>query len=291
MATDGNLINLLGMAKTAAIGGNQQEALTYFNRVLELDPNLSEAWLGKGRAAVWQSTIANIRTGEAIIAFNHAIATSSDETKFAVTTEAVEEINKVVVALYGISRDHLDQFASLDNTWEFFLNQVAQMLEALDQTKNWSPNNVTTLENIVHLCKDNIEGYRFRDQFNGHVPVAYSISPTYEALLRERLDQAVASLRALDASYTAPNIEKKQADACFVVTATMGDFEHPDVVLLRKFRDEWILSQPWGHFFVTSYYRIGPRLAAVIRSSEKLKKLSYHVIVVPAVKFARRRMP
>ena len=64
MASDGNIANLLGMAKTAAMGGNNQEALSYFNRVLEIDPTVSEAWMGKGAAAAWQSNLVNIRLPE-----------------------------------------------------------------------------------------------------------------------------------------------------------------------------------------------------------------------------------
>jgi hypothetical protein len=285
-----NVANLLGMAKTAAIGGNQAEALGYFNRVLELDPNSSDAWMGKGKAAGWQSTMVNIRTGEAIIAFNHAIATAPAESKFAVTNEAIEEINKIVAALYGISRDHLQEFAALDNTWEAYLNQVSQMIDALDHARSWDPTNRTTLDNIVHLCKDNIEGYSFRDQFNNNMPAAYSISESYEKLLRQKLTEAVDAIKTLDSSYAAPAIEKKQADACFVVTATMGDFDHPDVVLLRRFRDRWIRRQFWGDRFIEIYYFVGPIFAKAISNSSVMRRASLRWIVAPAVKFAKSKL-
>ena len=290
MNTDGNVLNLLGLARTAALGGNQQEALNYFNGVLEIDPTMSDAWIGKGKAAAWQSTMANIRLGEGIIAFGHAIATSPDETKTAVTNEVVGEINSVVVALYGIARDHLNEYAALDNTWVSYLGQISQLIDALNQAKLWSPVNRTTLDNIVHLCKDNIEGYTFRDRFNNNMPGAYSISESYEAVLRQNLNDAVDAIRSLDPAYAPPEIEKKTADACFVVTATMGDFNHPDVILLRQFRDVWIRKQSWGTAFIETYYRVGPTLASFIERSKPLKAVSYQVIVRPAVWLARRRM-
>ena len=46
-----SLSNLLGMARTALEADNVSEAESYFNRVLELDPRNSEAWIGKGKAA------------------------------------------------------------------------------------------------------------------------------------------------------------------------------------------------------------------------------------------------
>ena len=50
-----SITNLLGLARTADVAGNDAEAETYYNRVLELDPTISEAWIGKGKSAGWQS--------------------------------------------------------------------------------------------------------------------------------------------------------------------------------------------------------------------------------------------
>lgn len=278
------------MARTAMIGGNQQEALSYYNRVLEIDPSLSEAWIGKGKAAGWQSTLANFRLNETVIAFNHAIATTPEELKATVLAEIVDEANKIVVALYSIARGHLVEYASLDDTWPTYLSQVAQLIDTLDEIRKWSPTDRTTLENIVHLCRDNIEGYSFRDQFNNGIPVALGINENYEQLLRRRMDQAVAAMRSINPSYSPPVIEKKKADACFVVTATMGNFDDPNVILLRQFRDDWILKKSWGENFVDAYYRVGPILAVAIEKSAILRKISFRLIVQPAAWFARLRL-
>ncbi|RVD55408.1 hypothetical protein EN828_25255 [Mesorhizobium sp. M2D.F.Ca.ET.185.01.1.1] len=287
---DNGVANLLGMARTATAGGNQQEALTYYNRVLEIDPTISEAWLGKGKAAGWQSSLANLRLPEALIAFNHAIATATEGARPSITNEVVGEVNRMVVALYRVAREHMMEYASLDNTWESYLVQVSQMIDALDNVRAWSPSDRTTLENIVHLCKDNIEGYSFRNKFNNNMPMALGISETYERLLRERMNQAAAAIRSMDGSYSPPSIEKKQAEACFVVTATMGDPQHPQVLLLRRFRDEWILKRRWGKAFVDFYSKVGPPLAAVIEGSKLLRRLSFILIVKPAARFAHSRL-
>lgn len=146
------------------------------------------------------------------------------------------------------------------------------------------------LENIVHFCKDNIEGFSYRDTFNNNVPAAHSIMPTYENLLRTRMNVAVEAIRATDQAYVVPTIEKKKADACFVVSATMGDHDHPHVILLRRLRDEWLRQRPGGRQFIAGYYRVGPALAFLIGRSEMLRRLSYRLIVRPAVRFAMRRM-
>ena len=51
---------------------------------------------------------------------------------------------------------------------------------------------------------------------------------------------------------------------CFVVTAACGSQQSPDVLTLRQFRDEVLLTTRWGSVAVAVYGRIGPRLARTI---------------------------
>lgn len=282
-----SVANLLGMARTASIAGNQAEAETYFNRVLELDPRNSEAWLGKGKAAAWQSSIANIRTHEMAVAFGHAIGTADEANRAAVIQSCVDEMNHIVATIYGMANEQMHEYVALENTWISYVSQVGQLLLALDSALDWDPNNVTTLENIVHLCKDNIEGVTYRDPYDNNLPKGWTLSPDYEQLMQSRLDSASNKLQSLKPGYVAPVIEKKKPDACFVVTATVGDESHPAVFTLRKFRAE-ILSGNWGgEMFIDWYYTNGPKLARKIKGNKFRKTISYYIIVVPAVCIAK----
>ncbi|KJZ57309.1 CFI-box-CTERM domain-containing protein [Pseudomonas marginalis] len=279
--------NLLGMAKTAELGGNQAEAESYFNRVLEIDPTLTEAWLGKGKAAGWQSTLVNMRLGEVVIAFNHAISTAPAEEKSSIIETCSIEANTIVVALYTIARKHMLEYVALPNSWADYLGQIGIMLNTLEAVHLWQPSQELTLENIVHLCKDSIEGVSYRDQFDNNNSKAVFLSPDYEVVMRARLEAAAEKLRLIDPNYSAPTAVASKPDSCFVVTATMGDFNHPNVTILRKFRDERMLKYESGKKFVAWYYRNGPGIANVIRRSKTLRMLSYALIVLPAAQIAK----
>jgi len=279
--------NLLGMAKTAELGGNHAEAESYFSRVLEIDPTISEAWIGKGRAAGWQSTIVNIRLGEVATCFGHAISTAPAAEKDYVIENCTIEANTIVVALYNLARKHMLEYVALPNTWADYLGQISIMLNMLETIHVWQPLQRITLENIVHLCKDSIEGVSYRDQFDNNNSKAVFLSPHYEAATRTKLEDAAQKLRLIDPSYSAPLAVAKKPDSCFIVTATMGDFNHPNVTLLRQFRDEWILKSENGKAFVAWYYRNGPRAAAAISNSSVLRALSYGLIVIPAALIAK----
>ncbi|MFS2217651.1 CFI-box-CTERM domain-containing protein [Telluria sp. Tellsp104] len=283
-----NIDNLLGMARNASQAGNVEEAQSYYNRVLELDPTVSEAWLGKGKAAGWQSSLAHMRFTEMLLAFNHAVANAPADTKSAVIAQCVQEANVLIVTLYGMARKNLLEFVALANTWTTYIAQVAQMLDALEAVHEWNRQHRDTLENIVHLCKDNIEGITYRDPYQNNVSKGWKLSPEYEAKMRSRLNAATTKLRLIDPGYMAPEVEVKKPDACFVVTATMGDADHPTVKFMRLFRDEWIMQKRWGNHFVDTYYKYGPIAARFISRSSLRRKISFVAIVTPAEWVARR---
>lgn len=58
---------------------------------------------------------------------------------------------------------------------------------------------------------------------------------------------------------------------CFIATAAYGSLFEPRVVLLRQFRDSYLLTNPVGQKFVELYYTYSPPIADFIRQSELLK--------------------
>jgi len=277
------IATLMGMAQTAALAGNNAEALSYFNRVLESDPNNSAAWIGKGKAAGWQTTLANLRVGEMLVAFNHAIANAEPDARAVTLQSVVLDANHLIVTIYKLARDHMLEYVSLDSSWANYLNQMGQMIDALSTVHSWDPTDRLTLENIVHICKDNIEGVSYRDRFDQNAAKAWTLSPQYEATLKAKMDEAANQLRALDPSYAPPAIEKKKAEACFVITASMGDPQHPHVTFLQAFRDDWLRRRGWGQKAIAIYYRVGPSAAAFIARTDRRRSISRVVVVRPMV--------
>lgn len=66
-------------------------------------------------------------------------------------------------------------------------------------------------------------------------------------------------------------IASTTSSGCFIATAAFGTEMEPEVVVLRKFRDEKLLTNKMGEVFVGAYYKLSPRVADYIRDKEYLK--------------------
>lgn len=74
---------------------------------------------------------------------------------------------------------------------------------------------------------------------------------------------------------------------CYVATAAHGDFDAPEVVALRRYRDQRLLVRPLGRWFSAAYYRLGPYPAALIQRFPVLRAPA-RLLLRPAVWWARR---
>ena len=92
--------------------------------------------------------------------------------------------------------------------------------------------------------------------------------------------QLGAVLYALD---EIPNLGAKGSgkSGCFIATATMGNYDHPVVIQLSQFRDQYLTKYNWGNKFIKYYNFLSPYPAKIISKNNLLKKVSYLIIVKP----------
>ena len=69
---------------------------------------------------------------------------------------------------------------------------------------------------------------------------------------------------------------------CFIATAAYGSLVEPHVVLLREFRDTYLLTNSPGQKFVSLYYTYSPPIADYIAEHEFLKKV-VRVLLLPLI--------
>lgn len=93
-------------------------------------------------------------------------------------------------------------------------------------------------------------------------------------LVRERNRWVITQLDFSKTDYGSPK--------CFIATAAYGTNMEEDVLTLREFRDQYLLSSPAGKELVNAYYEISPPIADGIRGS-KAARAVIRSLLVPVV--------
>lgn len=97
--------NYLEMARTAKDAGNNAEAESYCNKVIEIEPTNYKAWMLKGEAAAWQSSLQNSRVDEGVTAFVKGINNAPEEEKEGLIEDAKEQIKNLSLAMISLRAD------------------------------------------------------------------------------------------------------------------------------------------------------------------------------------------
>ncbi len=92
--------------------------------------------------------------------------------------------------------------------------------------------------------------------------------PITVAKLRN-MDKMVNYLKKFDAEKAAVEKSGKKGGRCYIATAVYGSYDAPQVLVLRRFRDEVLMTNPLGKAFVKLYYFASPPVA------KKLEKASF----------------
>ena len=85
-------------------------------------------------------------------------------------------------------------------------------------------------------------------------------------------------------SVSAPSLGDVLADNdCFVATAAHGDYAAHEVYALRRFRDQYLKTNPAGKAFVTWYYENGPTGAAFLLEHEWARMGARGALILPVL--------
>lgn len=137
------------IAETAQEGGSYTEALSYYNKVIEQQPDFADAWLNKGICMVRTSKIGDLRIAEAISSWNAAIRFAKNPG--AMKKRVATEINNTVSDFYPVLEDHYLRFHNLEDSLPEHGQRFLLLESALSLAMELSPT-ATIAKNGVSLC-------------------------------------------------------------------------------------------------------------------------------------------
>lgn len=60
---------------------------------------------------------------------------------------------------------------------------------------------------------------------------------------------------------------------CYIATMAYGDYDHPQVIILRQFRDEALNKFAFGNWFIKTYYRYSPLLVDKLKNKRGINAI------------------
>lgn len=60
------------------------------------------------------------------------------------------------------------------------------------------------------------------------------------------------------------------SDGCYIATMVYGDYDHPQVLVLRKFRDDYLTKTILGRNFIKLYYKYSPSLVEKLKGKQSI---------------------
>ena len=147
-----------------------------------------------------------------------------------------------------MSRGFTDSFDSFEQ-----LNSPGNPEGARDDLKRKILNNKKNLiisAKLIKVMRSMDMDAEARDYFNRNKEV-----------ILENLKVARESHKELSPSPSSPS----SSEGCYIATMAYGDYEHPQVLELRKFRNEILERSLIGRVFIRCYYSISPRLVEYLQ--------------------------
>ncbi len=98
---------------------------------------------------------------------------------------------------------------------------------------------------------------------------------TVEGLIRVKIESLTFDPDLTNNFVDDPAVETPRPVSykCFIATAAFCSYLEPEVITLRRFRDEHLLTNRPGRAFVAWYYRVSPPIADYIREREWLRAM------------------
>ena len=61
-----------------------------------------------------------------------------------------------------------------------------------------------------------------------------------------------------------------KSEGCYIATMVYGDYNHPQVMVLRRYRDEYLLKSFCGRCFVKIYYYLSPKVVRILHNKKRV---------------------
>ena len=293
------------LAKTALQSKNYEQAYDYYSKLLEQDIDNKDFWVGKAIASGYSSTLDKMRILETISLVNAAaqIQEFSDSEKISLSNELMLIADKKIIegirwidseierkfnllqipagTLYEVHKIRkLSIQIAVGNEYRPAILEIFELMELsckLNPTKENFEKIIKYLNMMFDHSKRNV------DYFGGLNDATDLNKKTLDIW-----NNASNKIKEIDPNAQVIQNTPQSSSGCFIATAAAGDYNHPSVLQLRYFRDDFLNNYVIGRLFIQFYYRNSPPIADYISSRPIIKKMVFDYFIKPFSRFTEK---
>lgn len=158
--------NYMSLAKTAEDSGDHEDAISYFNKVLEIDPDNIDAWIGKGYSIFFNSSLASPKLIEMVKYFKKGYEVAPQDKKEYASNEIKAKTFSACKGFFEMSQAHYKKWAReysdydsrMDNIREF-LRTFLGILDGINEilalpSPKYDPLNIELCKLGIFICNN-----------------------------------------------------------------------------------------------------------------------------------------
>ncbi|MFW5700856.1 MAG: CFI-box-CTERM domain-containing protein [Cyclobacteriaceae bacterium] len=95
---------------------------------------------------------------------------------------------------------------------------------------------------------------------------------------RQRYESQKQSLNNLKRNIQRANSRSSSSGGCYIATMAYGRYDHPQVMILREFRDDVLSKTLIGRIFIQFYYATSPHLVRVLENQKTINRYIRNIL-------------
>lgn len=123
---------------------------------------------------------------------------------------------------------------------------------------------INAAQQMVNITSD-------RDSLKGDVASALSTMSKISSL--DMTSECRNYFNSNNSTLNSINSQLNPSGGCYIATMAYGDYDHPQVMVLRQFRDSYLSKRDWGKKFIKFYYANSPRWVETLKGHKRINSL------------------
>lgn len=178
--------------------------------------------------------------------------------------------------LLASARPYLNNIkAILGSTDELYLGLSSRIAS---DAQNMCVSEINKLQEKISLTFDNASKIATILLLKEKVNEAWDVQNTIGSMdlrndFRARHNTNRSSLSNLKSQLDQIRSNSSSGGGCYIATMAYGDYDHPQVIILRQFRDNVLAKSTLGRHFIMTYYFVSPKLVEVLKNQKAINGL------------------